>query len=284
MDDAPSIGDLNRITEGLPDGCVEAFTTSIQPMLMNHCSTAGCHGPQSPTPLKLLRISAGRAPSRRATQRKRTWCCPALRSIAKRSPDDSLLLTIPTRPHGNVKSAIFSTRETNQYRQLVAWAYQVANQPMPEGMGATSELPGPTARRVARRQQSHKGPRVANDSSPDGTETKAPAACARPPTSACCRFERGRRDRPKLTAAPTKSICSIQQCSTSAIIRLTSQSKLTGGECSEKIVIAGQQPRPGGQFCRWHPMGRFDFGRDWARASPRRAIRPTTRKVRPARR
>jgi hypothetical protein len=172
-DDAPSVRDLDRIAEGLPDGCVEAFTTSIQPMIMNHCSTAGCHGPQSPTPLKLLRISAGRAPSRRATQRN---LYSVLSLVDRQHPDESPLLTIPTRPHGNVKSAIFSTRETNQYRQLVAWAYQVANQPLPEAIGAAAELPGPTARRVARRQQPHKIPRIANDSSPDGTETKAPAA------------------------------------------------------------------------------------------------------------
>ncbi len=32
--------------QGLPPGSVETFTDTIQPMLLNHCSTAGCHGPQ----------------------------------------------------------------------------------------------------------------------------------------------------------------------------------------------------------------------------------------------
>jgi hypothetical protein len=172
-DDGPSIRDLNRTTEGLPPGVVEAFTTSIQPVLMNHCSTAGCHGSQSPTPLKLMRISAGKAPSRRATQRN---LYSVLSLVDRERPGESRLLTIPTHPHGNVKSAIFSSRETNQYRQLVAWAYQVANQPLPEGISAISDLAGPTARRVARRQQSHKGPRVANDSSPDGGPEAKPSA------------------------------------------------------------------------------------------------------------
>jgi hypothetical protein len=174
--DAPSIRDLERTADALPPGCVEAFTTSIQPMLMNHCSTAGCHGSQSETPLQLMRVSAGRAPSRRATQRN---LYSVLSLVDRERPGESPLLTIPTHPHGSVKSPIFSSRETNQYRQLVAWAYQVAGQSLPEGVGVISELPGPTARRVARRQQSHKGPRVATDSSPDGPDAK-PAAARKP--------------------------------------------------------------------------------------------------------
>ncbi len=85
--------------------------------------------------------------------------------VDRERPGESPLLIVPTRPHGTVKSAIFTSRETNQYKQLVAWAYQVSNQPIPSGMGVGSELPGPASRRVARRQQSHKGPRAADNSS-----------------------------------------------------------------------------------------------------------------------
>ncbi len=106
--------------------------------------------------------------------------------VDRERPAESQLLTVPTHPHGNVKSAIFSTREANQYRQLVVWAFQVAGQPLPDGIGANSELSGPPARKVARRQPSHKGPRVASDASPDGPESK-PASVRRPPSAAAGR-------------------------------------------------------------------------------------------------
>ncbi len=63
VDDGPSIEDLNRTIDGLPPGCAETFTGAIQPMLMNHCATAGCHGPHSTGALKLTRVSARGCPA-----------------------------------------------------------------------------------------------------------------------------------------------------------------------------------------------------------------------------
>ena len=47
--------------------------------------------------------------SRRATQRN---LYSVLSIVDRERPGESLLLTVPTRPHGTVKSAIFTTRET----------------------------------------------------------------------------------------------------------------------------------------------------------------------------
>ncbi len=79
--------------------------------------------------------------------------------VERERPGESRLLTTATHPHGNVKSAIFTSRETNQYRQLVAWVYQVAGVPMPDAVAAAAELSGNTVRRAARRQSQHKTPR-----------------------------------------------------------------------------------------------------------------------------
>ncbi len=158
-DDAVSIEDLNRLVEGLPAGCVETFTSAIQPMLMNHCSTAGCHGPQSAGSLKLLRTSGSRIPSRRATQRN---LYAVLQLVDRERPSESRLLTLPTRPHGNVKSAIFTSRETNQYRLLVAWVYQLSGLPQPSEAATSVELPGPAPRRASRRTAASKPPRSSN--------------------------------------------------------------------------------------------------------------------------
>ncbi len=100
--------------------------------------------------------------------------------VDRERPGESPLLIIPTRPHGNVKSAIFTTRETNQYKQLVAWAYQVANQPLPDGIGTASELASPNSRRAAKRQSSHKTPRAVANPSPE-SQPGTTAAVRRPP-------------------------------------------------------------------------------------------------------
>jgi hypothetical protein len=172
--DGPSTRDLDRMVEGLPAGCVETFTTLIQPVLLNHCSTAGCHGPQSETPLKLLRIPAGHTPSRRATQRN---LYSVLGLVNREHPDESSLLVVPTKPHGNVRSAIFTSRETNQYRQLVTWTYQLSNQMVPVDVALAIRPNSPAAQRASRRQQvRHKEPRRAGESTAEGKQPSQPVA------------------------------------------------------------------------------------------------------------
>ena len=57
------------MVRSLPPGVVETFTQSVQPVLMNHCATGGCHAPQSETGLRLFRVPTGKQASRRITQR-----------------------------------------------------------------------------------------------------------------------------------------------------------------------------------------------------------------------
>jgi hypothetical protein len=94
--------------------------------------------------------------------------------VDRERPGESPLLTAPTRPHGTVKSAIFTTRETNQYKQLVAWVYQVSNQAVPIGSAAVAEAQSAPVRRTARRQHPRrKEPRSANDPAEGGKESQA---------------------------------------------------------------------------------------------------------------
>src|SRR5207248_1388077 len=65
----PSPDELDRMARGMPSGTLETFTSAIQPLLLNHCSTAACHGPQSTTKFRLLRVPVDRVASRRSTQR-----------------------------------------------------------------------------------------------------------------------------------------------------------------------------------------------------------------------
>ncbi len=93
-------------------------------MLLNHCSTAGCHGSQATTALRLLRAPTGKTPSRRATQRN---LYAVLSAVDQEHPAQSPLLLAPMHPHGQAKSAVFTTHEAMQYQQLVRWVYQLSN-------------------------------------------------------------------------------------------------------------------------------------------------------------
>ncbi|MGH7137172.1 MAG: hypothetical protein ACREHD_15630 [Pirellulales bacterium] len=125
VDTGPSSEELDRLVRGLPAHAVETFTSSIQPLLVNNCTTSGCHGPRSPGKLRLLRLSLSGPANRRLTQRNlhAVW-----QMIDVNQPAASPLLTQPIRPHGKAKGPIFSGHEAAQYRQLVSWVYSATRQ------------------------------------------------------------------------------------------------------------------------------------------------------------
>lgn len=130
----PSNDELDRMVRNLPRGTVEMFSQSIQPLLANHCSTAGCHGPQSETGLRLYRMPTNKTASRRITQRN---LYSVLSYMDRTTPMNSRLLTEATRSHGTAKHAIFSEHEAGQYKRLVDWANVLAQQTPAEPAPAT---------------------------------------------------------------------------------------------------------------------------------------------------
>jgi len=119
---SPTVDELERMVRGMPPGSVETFTNTIQPLLVNTCSTSACHGPETTTDFKLLRIPANRPPGRRATQRN---LYAALKWINARDPEQSPLLTVSIQPHGAARITVFPDPTTQSYRRLVAWVQQV---------------------------------------------------------------------------------------------------------------------------------------------------------------
>jgi hypothetical protein len=113
---------LDNVTRNLPPGTMETFTHSIQPLLLNNCSKSGCHMTRSEGGLKLERIHP-RFSARTSTQRNLEQ---VLAMVDRDNPPASKLLQAPIRPHGTVKSPIFTDRQQVQYRQLVQWVYAVA--------------------------------------------------------------------------------------------------------------------------------------------------------------
>src|SRR5262249_11028314 len=96
VDSGPSNDELDRLVRGLPGHAVESFTSTIQPVLVNNCTTSGCHGPRSQGKLRLLRLSLASPANRRLTQRNlySVW-----QVIDANQPASSPLLTQPIRPH-----------------------------------------------------------------------------------------------------------------------------------------------------------------------------------------
>ena len=122
-DPAPSFDDLDRLVRGLSPGSMETFTQTIQPLLMNHCSVAGCHGPRTESTFRLLRLPPGRPASRRLTQRN---LHSTLQWIDREQPAASPLLTAPIRPHGTARAAVFTNHRAAQYKQILDWVHWVA--------------------------------------------------------------------------------------------------------------------------------------------------------------
>ncbi|MGA2034193.1 MAG: hypothetical protein ABSG68_18265 [Thermoguttaceae bacterium] len=125
----PTAAELDRMVRGMPPGTVEAFAQMVQPILMNHCMTSGCHSLQSTMKFQLLRVSAGSPPGRRLTQRN---LHAVLQWIDRENPAASRLLTVPSVPHGAGKTAIFADHQVVQYRRLAAWVYGVTQHSIPE--------------------------------------------------------------------------------------------------------------------------------------------------------
>lgn len=128
MQTMPSRDELDRLSKAMPPGTLEMFTSTIQPLLLNSCSTHDCHGPPSHGPpshgsraesrFRLLRAHPGRAPSRRLTQRN---LHAVMQWIDRKNPAASPLLTKPIQPHGPKNVEIFNDTNVDRYRRLVNW-------------------------------------------------------------------------------------------------------------------------------------------------------------------
>lgn len=112
----PRSSDLELLVRGLPASTVSDFTDVIQPLLLNNCATAGCHGARSTAQFRLLKPSRG--PSRRLTHRN---LHATVAWINRADPPHSRLLTAAGEPHGGLSLPVFSRTKATHYRQLASW-------------------------------------------------------------------------------------------------------------------------------------------------------------------
>jgi hypothetical protein len=110
--------DLEAMAAELPAGTVERFTRRVQPLLVNSCTTSGCHQSGGEQKFQLDRAVLHGLSNRRTTLRNLS----AVLSLVDRSaPPGSQLLTIPTEAHAGRKPPLLGKLHEEHLTTLAEW-------------------------------------------------------------------------------------------------------------------------------------------------------------------
>ncbi|MBW3542925.1 MAG: hypothetical protein KY476_21900 [Planctomycetes bacterium] len=111
---------------GLSRDSAREFTTRIQPLLMNKCANAGCHGSQDDSPFRLQMVKAGFGAHRLHAERN---LAAVLEQIDRDQPRRSPLLIASAGNHGKGGRPIFSGSFGSEQRAMLeAWVAMVAGE------------------------------------------------------------------------------------------------------------------------------------------------------------
>lgn len=153
--------DLERMARNLPRGTLESYSTTILPLLLNHCATAGCHSVGTQSKFVLLRPTPGSGTARRLTLRD---LHNTLDWVDYDTPANSKLLSTAKAEHATCAVPAIEKEESREYQQLVSWVL-LATQ------GTTSTGPGAIPASVTPRS----APKVFNPSTRDPADASAGA-------------------------------------------------------------------------------------------------------------
>ena len=120
--------ELDRLVRNLPPGAMESFVTTIQPILINGCTTSNCHGTRGKSDFQLERPPLERNLNPRLAQRNLQ---AVLAQIDRNAPTESPILAVPVRPHGNVTTPLFAGRQAGLHQQLADWVALVSQGDLP---------------------------------------------------------------------------------------------------------------------------------------------------------
>jgi len=124
---ATSIIGADQVRERIdqfPDAVVHQFIHSVQPLLLNRCALAGCHGPSPKSTFVLFRTSAKRPIPRRISQRN---LYNTLTTLDLVQPENSSLLTAATTLHGAQNQPALGIDTSQEVANLVNWVRVVAS-------------------------------------------------------------------------------------------------------------------------------------------------------------
>jgi len=136
---------VNDYCKKLPRPVVHAFTKSIQPILLNGCAAAGCHGDQSKNDFRLHGPLRLHGMTQQLTRRN---LYSVLQTFDPKEPEKSPLLAAMTQPHGGLKKPIFSAGDDKLADNILLWARQAfaAREPaIPESLPRAPAMLSQTA-------------------------------------------------------------------------------------------------------------------------------------------
>ena len=109
---------LEAMASKLPAGTVERFARKVQPLLVNGCTTSGCHQPNGKQEFQLDRAVLHGLSNRRTTLRNLS---ATLALVDQESPHESSLLTVPATAHGGKKAPLLGSRQDDHLKVLAEW-------------------------------------------------------------------------------------------------------------------------------------------------------------------
>lgn len=130
----PSLSDMQRAPietrslAGLSRSVAHSFVRDVQPLLMNKCATAGCHGVDTKSQFSIVSTHRGSTP---ATAERNL--AAVLKQIDFSDPAASALLVVGEQPHGKMTYSAFQGRAgALQIKTLNAWVQQAAHDIAPD--------------------------------------------------------------------------------------------------------------------------------------------------------
>ncbi|MCA9212523.1 MAG: hypothetical protein KDB27_05635 [Planctomycetales bacterium] len=123
----PSVPVAVRTTDsldGVPGAVVSEFKRSVQPIFVNRCGQAACHGSATQSDFKLS-VHRNRVFGREMTGRN----LEIVLSHLENGPlERSKLLKMARTPHGPLRAAPIGTHEFEMYKTIVSWAQKAVNE------------------------------------------------------------------------------------------------------------------------------------------------------------
>ncbi len=112
--------ELERFSETISQDAFDVFRKKVQPILQKNCMTAECHGPNSVTNYRLLRVSPRMGRGEILQNLYAT-----VQQLNTHQPEKSPFLRKPVTPHGHDSRTVFVNQDYATYQILIAWTYLI---------------------------------------------------------------------------------------------------------------------------------------------------------------
>ncbi|MEX2168021.1 MAG: hypothetical protein WD851_01810 [Pirellulales bacterium] len=127
-----------QVTE-LPEGALEDFTRRVQPILVNNCTTSGCHRVDGPQQFQLNRDLLHGMANRRSTMRN---LAATLNLVNVEIPLESDLLALASAAHAGMEIPPLPVHQRELHKRLEEWVLLVSGKdsPEPSAQGAAAQF------------------------------------------------------------------------------------------------------------------------------------------------